>query len=559
MNRGWQGGIFVGFVLLLSFSAFADSSLFVDGVSVSTVPPIRWDAGQAMVPIPQFGLLVGVQTVERDWGVTLHGCGGRRDLQTQDLEVAHDGTYVPLSTVLSVSDAVTHHVGDAVYIESAPAKLLDLSVDKSRVVLRFDRFVPMTVDSEAASVLLEFYGCSTTLPSRTVASSGGVISEARVLQKAGGLCDVTVDAQDEAALAIRRYESPGYYSVTIDFGAESRDASAALLPNGLLVEERLISATHGPARVDFAYLETWAEENALRPAVPDSGIGTGGPLLSLADSHSATACLGLEFAPPVGLVVADGVPLSVGDDTAFALGIDRFDHLVTFSPELSIYVDSPLGRIAVDGVSRPLGADEVVAYPGEYSGGICRGLPDTYRVVKLRDGVVVSAYDGSYVLPDRTATLIVASGAARGRLSTLVVGARATLACDPDATLRLVTEAVPAVSVLVRDGMSILDSDGTPDLPLTVSASAPMAWTVLATDWQGGLILLVVERGALSSGLTAAEVADVVLGLPYSIRDAVILACGEEAALEYSDGASFELLGSASSVYLALALMPREP
>lgn len=125
----------------------------------------------------------------------------------------------------------------------------------------------------------------------------------------------------------------------------------------------------------------------------------------------------------VGLVVIGGVPFSLDGSATFALGIEIPGSLVALTPEVIASAETSAARIALDGVARPVGYDELVGFPPGYTGSIARGFPERFAVVRIRGGVSVSILDEPSVVADPFAGLLVAVGDARALLAGPRLGA----------------------------------------------------------------------------------------------------------------------------------------
>ena len=240
----------------------------------------------------------------------------------------------------------------------------------------------------------------------------------------------------------------------------------------------------------------------------------------------------------VGLVVIGGVPYSLDGDASTALGFDILGSPVALAPEVAAFAATASARIALDGVGRPVGYDELIGFSPGYTGSIARGFPDRFYVVRIRDGIVVSILDEPYVVADPSAALLVAAGAARARLAGLALGDRVDLVCEVGPERNFIEDALSIDGLLLWDGQ-----------PLPASSGSATHWSLAGTDWQGGFFFLSVSGdGELSSG----DVLSLLALLPAPARDVAVLERGGAAALALSVGSYRGRWGSDTAVSVSL-------
>jgi hypothetical protein len=155
---------------------------------------------------------------------------------------------------------------------------------------------------------------------------------------------------------------------------------------------------------------------------------------------------------------------------------------------------------------------------------------------------VVSILDEAFVVADPSATLVVASGAARARLVDLALGDRVNLVCEVDPEPRFVYDALSIERVLVWDGQPQLPA---PDGEETEA----MSWSVVGTDWQGGLFFLTVSS---AGELTDRGILSLLATMPMTARTAVVLERDGAGALALDVGAFHVRWGSRAAVSVSL-------
>jgi len=330
----------------------------------------------------------------------------------------------------------------------------------------------------------------------------------------------------------------------------------------LLVHEFMADLGRGPVLVRYLYVAEWWDDYRLIPTTPESGVGTLAPLEEMARTRAATAAVNANFFDPatglpVGLLIRDGIVERANHGRRAALGIDLLGRLVFFHPQVSLYVRSGEGKVAVDDVNRPIRTDELVLYTESYVETIAPSPSQMLRVVRIHKGQVVGAGNERDPVPDGSASLLVASGAARTRIAFLSVGDEAAPGYDLDEGPLLITDAVSAGPLLVDEGRDALDLAAEGFDPDSALARGLAARSVLATDWTGGLLLLTVTKDATSVGADFWDLVAILQRLPTPVRSAIAFDGGHSSSLVLREGAGYRELGSGGEVAVGLLLVPK--
>jgi hypothetical protein len=148
------------------------------------------------------------------------------------------------------------------------------------------------------------------------------------------------------------------------------------------------------------------------------------------------------------------------------------------------------------------------------------GLADNFRVLKIKDGRVASVQVGPYLITDPGLDLLVARGSAGKRIGSLVVGDTVGFKLIVDQQENLLTNAVGGGTILYLDGNKVTpaeidrrDESSTLDSPAT--------WTVLATDWQGGLIFMIVIDHRTGTKEASTGIHDILNILEVKLKNAI--------------------------------------
>ncbi len=538
MRSGWLGGIAACLVAVAAWGA--EVSVTLNGRPVSLLPPARAEGQSILVPLCEFAPLLGVEPAFHDGRWSLRWCGGSAPLDSTGAHLIAGSVYVSLEDLVArVGGRMSRSSGRAeVWVETAG--LIGLEAREGELVLRFDRFAPMFVTREGGSDVVRFIGCALAVEEADVTFGSESVARARVTTVDDSTCEVRVTFLEEAALGVRRLEADGAYSVHLYPTEAASHAFTTELGRGLAYFEGDVPTPAGPARVAYISLADWRGRADVRPLLPPGGAGTSSGIWDMLGASGAVAGLTSRSGTDGGLVVIDRIPFLLGEPGTAALGIDILGSLRPLAPEPAVYASFGASRVPLDGVDRPIGYDELVGYPAGYAGSIARGFPGTFRVIRLREGVVASIVEATYVVADPSASLLVASGLARGRLEGLSIGDVASIGCDVDPGERSIASALSIDGTLWWDGE-----------PLSGAWSAAPAWSIAGTDWQGGLFLM---RVVCDAEIAVADLQAILALLPTLARDVLILERGGAAALGLAVGTYSALWGDTRPSSVALGV-----
>jgi len=548
MRSGLAGWIALALLLLPFEVCGGGVSLFIDGEPARFSSPIVVSDGTVYAPFDEFALLMGAEAVRTPDGeaVKLRWDGGRREFSLSRFPVFDGEVYISVDWLVSLLGGAVHRIGEEWRVETDLSFLDDLEVSEDEVILRFGGFVPQRVIAQDEEMIrIRFYHCLMRISPRSLVIAGGRMSRVDLASAGPEGCELTISLRSSGTLQIRRMVKPGFYSVSIRIGDEGYFETTTELEGGLSLHE--VSTVLSWGGVDVAYLSIadWRRGYRLRPGISPVGVGGLSPVSDIARECGGTAAIGAGSSPR--LFVRGGLPYGLGPGGGEALGFDLFGRIFTFPASVSILLYCDGVKIPLDGVNRPLTYGEAIVYSPRYDGEIARGIPGSFTVIKLRDGRVVSVYDGLFVATDPTAVFIVASGQARSRFSSVDLGDRAEVR-----TYRLddgsrVVDAIGIVGVLFRDG-----ADLSPSLDQEIDRS--VAWSIVCTDWYGGLILLSIA----GNGARLNDVSSYLRTLPVPVKDAFVLNAGRAEGLVYSDSGTYERLVDGEQILAALCLVPIE-
>jgi len=553
MRGGPAGWIALSLILLPIAACGGEVSLFIDGEPAGFSSPLIVSDGTLYAPLVPFAPRVGVEAVRTPDGgeVNLRWDGGKGRFQAEIFPIFDGELYVSVDWLVSLLGGSVHRIGDERHVETDIRYLDDVEATDGEVILRFDGFVPQeTIAEDEDTVRIRFYHSRMRIPPRSFLLAEGRISRVDIAPADPDGCQLTLTLRSGGEPWIRRTAEEGFYSVSIRIGDEAYLETETALESGFTVHEVRTVMSGGKTDIVYLSVTDWRRDYRLRPGISTAGVGEPSAISDIARTCGASAAIGA--GSELRFFVLGGIPYALEPAGAHALGFDLFGRPSVFSPSVSVALRCDGERIPIDGANRPILYGEAVAFSPGYTREIARGVPGSFLVIKLRDGRVVSVYEGPFVAADPTAPFIVVSGGAKARFSSVSLGDRAEIV-----THRLdgaeVIDAIGIVGILIDEGIDL--SSALADA-LGPAADTLSAWSVVCTDWYGGLILLSVIRGGGSAGASLSDLSTYLRSLPVPIKDGFVLSLGRSGGLIYSDSGVYDDLVSGEPVISALCLVP---
>jgi len=551
MKSGWWiGGIVcLGLLGAVASVCVAEEILFVNDHAVPFGDRSIQREDDLLVPLVEFGREIGVELVEVRGGgsITLRWAETRRTISPGLLPQVDGLLYTPVRWLAELIGARVYALGTTVHVRTDIPACREFEATGDRVTVRFAGFVPHSVIREDDEMVhLRFHHCRLSIPPRHVAFGEGAFLEARIVSTTPGAVDLFLWLRAPAAVQLRRHEAPGSYAVSIGLGDRPFVESTQQIDERTILREADRFAGNVGVSSTILQIRPWRDRWTFVPEIPPSGLGRESPLAQIALATDALAAIGIErFLPGRDLLVIDGVPLSLGDERSDVFGVDLFGRWAQGESLATIRLRIHGETVAIDDVNRPLEYGDIVVYTPRYNGAIAQGVPGAFTAVKIRDERVVSVYRGSVVFPDPSATLVVASGDVGAILAGVSLGDRAALEVSYTPGSPSFRSAVSCGPILFENG--ITRASDSPEHHLT--------WSLVATDWWGGLLLGTIAANE-TIGIRRADVIAFLDSLETPIRDAVVVSTGASASLAYWDGAGYQSLSGTQSVPLGLCLVP---
>jgi len=558
MKSGAITSICVVCLLLVAFSGCAEEEILF--VNDSAWEVIEGSDEEMLVPLVEAGARFGIEIEHRSTELLEFRWDFYRDVYSVERFPVVNGRI--MADVLWLADLVgadVHRIGERTYIETVRPALTEIEAENDGVALRFNGFTPstITIDDQGESVRIVLHHCTLEVDPQLILLPDGVVSRVRLSATPGG-GEVLIQLRKPSSSGVRRQIEEDFFSLAVSFTADERRDTITRLGTGIALHEITLPQTHGLLRVDVLRVDDWRDNYRMRAVVPAFGLDRPVPLAELARGSGADVAIDVSLWDADGRVtgglVSHGMPYRESQTSEPLLTVDLFGRLQLLETQCSAQLEISGEPVAIDGINRPLSYGQVVVYPPGYGSDIARGVPGSFCVIKIRDRRVVSLYDGPFVSPDPTATLVVASGDARARIAWVGLGDTARLTASLGSpTAPSAVDAVACGGLVAPEHGVISSSDGP-------GTGQPRAWTLLGQDWYGNLLLVVIHADETSVGVAPDRLAGVVLRLLDTQPNLLVsLGAAESAGLVYRDERGIHGVPETSSSVTALCLIRRTP
>ncbi|MFW6071472.1 MAG: phosphodiester glycosidase family protein [Candidatus Bipolaricaulota bacterium] len=444
-----------------------------------------------------------------------------------------------------------------------PSQLLAASVRGEEISLNFTKYSTFTRSkSSTERTEIKFFNAKKGDVKEAIDPSPNstAIRSVHIQQGEQGGLTLVVEHSKGVSSKIKTSRGESGFHFTLDFQPPDDEEA----PDGSLVTGRQefsfnrLRVPFGGRNHTIRYLEVseWRENYRLLPVVAGGELGSGSSLSRLVKDNLGVAGLNANFFDtgsyyPIGLLVKDGRLISKNWGNRAALGVDYFGRLKFIRPEVDLFLRTPGGKINIDGLNRPAGDDELVAYTAEYGNGIPSGSSSVF--VKVREGNLVYRSFSPPSSVGKGETLVVATGGARSKLEPLEKGDEVDYDWSMDPPVSLLRGAVSGGPLLIKGGRNVLaleEEDFTRNSSLVNSESTR---SVLATTGDGEILFMVIS----DEGVSLKELPSLLLGSGLNIENAIAFDGGSSAGITYRDGTRIKSVGGRREIPVGLVLVPR--
>lgn len=386
------------------------------------------------------------------------------------------------------------------------------------------------------------------------------IQAARLLEREDGQLVLHLESREGVSPTVKTSRGQSGFHFQLEFESPGKDEA---LPTPLQPELKEFSYNRmqlweagSNHTVHYLEVSQWREDYRLVPAVSEGGLGRGTKLPELVRDNFGVAGINANFFDtstytPIGLVIKDGKLLSRDWGNRAAVGIDYFGRLKFFRPDVDLFLRTPSEDITIEGLNRPTGDDDLVAYTAEYEEGLSGKGSSIF--LTLEDGKVLSRSTHPPISIGSEQTVLVGTGDRMEELQEIRPGDKAKYKWTMDPFVPLLRGAVSAGPLLVKNGKNALDLERENFTTNSNLVQSRARRSILATTVGGDLLFMVVsDRGI---GLEALP--ELLLKTGLNIQNAIAFDGGSSAGVIYRDGISYRSIGGDRRIPVGLVLVSK--
>lgn len=536
--------------------------LFLNGHRLDDLEQLETASG-VKVPLKEASRLFGARVDPRrddgfivEWGKT-------NSFYVEPRRLAESGSrrFIDLDFLVRRLDGNLERYNGGFNVKIPPATLLSASVNAGELSLNFSRYASFVKELEGEGKLrMKFFNVDRANVARKIDLPSGSEKIKEVRLSEGEKGELVVRIEYEKGLRSRIETSRGGtgFSFQLDFEVSTRGTVVPAPPisnDQEFTYSRLRVWSSGANHtINYLKVSGWRDDYRLMPAVAEGGLGRGQKMESLVRDNLGVAGINANFFDPssyfpIGLVIRDGKLLSKNWGNRAALGINYFGRLRFFRPKVEIFLNTPGGRITINGLNRPPGEDELVAYTAEYG----EKLPSVGNAiyVKLEDGKVTYRAPAAPLSLRGEEVMVVATGTTRSKIRGLNTGDKTEYNWRLEPFVPLLRGAVSAGPLLIKDGRNALSLEAEDFFRNSGLVQSQARRTVLATTDEGELLFMVISN----SGIGLDELPSLLLDSGLNIENAIAFDGGSSAGLIYRDGITMESVGGNRRVAVGLVLV----
>lgn len=448
-------------------------------------------------------------------------------------------------------------------VKIPPSRLLSASARPGQVSLNFRKYSSFKRTSKGNGALeFKFYNADRGSVDELIdlPSGSSDVKSARLESRENGALALLLDHRKGSEARVNTSRGESGFHFRVEFLPPEEESTA---PSSLPVESQEFSYSRlqlwsgGRSHtVNYLKVSRWREDYRLLPVVANGELGKGEKLARLVRDNLGVAGVNANFFDPstyypVGLLVKNGKLLSKDWGNRAALGIDYFGRLKFFRPDVDLFLRTSGGKIEIDGLNRPTGEDELVAYTSEFGSDFSSGNSTLF--ITIKDGQLIrrSALPPSAVAPNER--LVAATGSARDEFRGLSRGDKVEYNWTMDPHASMLRGAVSAGPLLVKNGRNVLSLEEENFTRNSSLVKSQAARSVFATTEDGEILFMVISNG----GISLEDLPSLLLGAGLNIENAIAFDGGSSAGIIYRDGTSIKSVGGNRRVPIGLVLVSR--
>lgn len=484
-------------------------------------------------------------------------------LPESELFRSNGRTFVRLKTLVENLNGELTRTSGGYGIEISPAHLVNISRDDGTININFDRFSSFErLQAEELDFKIRFHNVVKSRGFQKPNIENAKLIE-RIVLKEESLNQITVGFDFSSGLNTRIVTERGESGFLLQLhllhdGSPEKDGNLSSVGAQNFSYNTMTRWLDGDRHV-IHYLEVsdWQDNYRLTPVLANDKVGYGDTLEEMVKDNLGVAGLNANFfdpstLTPIGLVVKNGELLSRDWGSRAAVGVSYFGELEFFRPDLDLYLTTESGQVAVQGLNRPLGADDLVAYTSHY-GNMIGESRSNITVLTLDGGEVVSRSVSPPTSVRSEQIVVIGSGTERGNLASVEEGDSAKFSWNIKPYVSMLRGAVSAGPLLIKNGKTALDLNHENFTATDGLVTAKANRAVLATTADESLMFMVIS----DNGISLTNLPDLLNSTGLNIINAIAFDGGSSAGLVYRDGLSIKSVRGSRQIPVGLVLVPR--
>jgi len=539
-------------------------TVFLNGEKLEGLDVIGTPRGHS-VPLKEAALLFGAGVKShREGGFLVEG--GKTDssyISADELTKSGDRYFVDLRTLVQNLGGKVGGDDKRISVELPPSQLVSASARPGEISLNFEKYASFSRTTRGSNgVEFKFFNVEKGNLDEVIElpQDFSYVKSARLLEHRDGQLILHLEYREGMSPTVKttRGESGFQFHVKLKPPEKDGDLPTPLKPKrGEFSYNRIqLWAAGSSHTIHYLEVSEWRENYHLVPVIAEGEVGRGAKLPELVRDNFGVAGINTNFFDtssytPIGLIVKNGKLLSQDWGNRAAIGIDYFGRLNFFRPKVDLFLRTPVEDIPIQGLNRPRGDDDLVAYTAEY--GKRLSVKGSSIFLTLENGKVLSRSSRPPVSIGAEQTVVVATGDKVKEIQGISPGDVANYEWRMKPFVPLLTGAVSAGPLLVKNGKNVLDLEEENFTKESGLVRSRARRSVLATTMDGDLLFIVVSNG----GIGLEDLPGLLLKSGLNIENAIAFDGGSSAGIIYRDGVNYRSVGGNRRIPVGLVLVSK--
>ncbi|MFW6104658.1 MAG: phosphodiester glycosidase family protein [Candidatus Bipolaricaulota bacterium] len=539
-------------------------TVFLNGEKLEGLEVISTPRGHS-VPLKEASRLFGADVKSDQKGGFLVE-GGKTDssyISASELTKSGNRYFVDLRTLIQNLGGEVGGDDKRISVELPPSKLVSASARPGEISLRFEKYASFSRTTRGSNgVEFKFFNVEKGNLHEVIElpKDYSYVKAARLLDRGDGQLILHLEYREGMSPTVKttRGDSGFHFNLKLKPPEKDGDLPAPLKPERgeFSYNQTQLWVAGSSHTIHYLEVSEWRENYRLLPVIAEGEVGKGAKLPEMVQDSFGVAGINANFFDtssytPIGLLIKDGKLLSQDWGNRAAVGIDYFGRLKFFRPKVDLFLSTPVEKITIQGLNRPPGDDDLVAYTAEYGKKLT--VKGSSVFLTLEDGKVLSRSSRPPVSIEAEQTVVIATGDKLKEIQGINRGDVAKYEWRMEPFVPLLTGAVSAGPLLVENGEDVLDLDEENFTKESNLVRSRANRSVLATTVDGNLLFIVVSDG----GIGLEDLPSLLLKSGLNIENAIAFDGGSSAGVIYRDGVNYRSVGGSRRIPVGLVLVSK--